>query len=188
MKAHGLYDQFLAKQLSDDPDNNITGFYTFSSIPLVNLIETNDFEDILNDLPNRTQPLDLVQEQQNDEIIREVISWKNRENPDESPKLPLALRKYRKLFNRLVVENDILYRLFNDDCGKVKYKHFCVPKTLWREVVLRVHNSKTAGHFGLAKTVEDFREIFFQILPNFSFLHLKTAVLVYNLNVYRQNF
>ena len=84
------------------------------------MIETNVFEDILNDLPNRIQPLDLVQEQQNDEVIREVVSWKNRGNPDESPNLPLALRKYRKQFNRLVVENDILYRLFYDDCGKVK--------------------------------------------------------------------
>ena len=99
----------MAKQPSDDPDFHLTGFYTFSSSPQVNLIETNDFEDILNDLANRTQPLDLVQEQQNDEIIREVALWKNCGNPVESPNLPLALRKYRKQFNRLVVENDIFY-------------------------------------------------------------------------------
>ena len=42
------------------------GFYTFSSIPQVNLIETNDFEDFLNDLANRTEHLDLVHEHQND--------------------------------------------------------------------------------------------------------------------------
>ena len=41
-------------------------------------------------------------------------------NPDESPNLPLALRKYRKQFNRLVVENNISYRFFYDDCSKVK--------------------------------------------------------------------
>ena len=91
LKALGLYDRFLAKQPSDDPNIHLTRFYTFSSIPQVNLIETNDFEDILNDLPNRTQPLDLVQEQQNDEVIREIVSWKNRGEPDESPNLPLAL-------------------------------------------------------------------------------------------------
>ena len=110
MKAHGLYAQFLAKQPSDDPDFIITGLHTFSSIPQVNLIETNDFEDFLNDLPNRTEPVDLVHEQHSDEVIREVISWNNRGHPDESPNLPTALRKYRKQFNRLVVENDILYR------------------------------------------------------------------------------
>ena len=75
LKAHGLYDQFIAKQPSDDPDIHMTGFFSLSSTPQVNLIETNDFRDILNDLPNRTQPLDLVQEQQNDEVIREVVSW-----------------------------------------------------------------------------------------------------------------
>ena len=64
----------------------------------------------------------------------------------------------KREFNRLVVENDILYRSFYDDCGKVKYKQFCVPKTLWREVVFRLHISKTAGHFGIAKTAEEFRK------------------------------
>ena len=166
LRAHGLYDQFIAKQHGDNPDTQITGFFSLSSIPQVHLIETNDFEDILNDLPNRTQPLDLVQEQQNDEVIREVVPWKNWSNPDELPNLPLALRKYRKQFNRLVVENDILYRLFCDDCGKLKYKQFCVPKTLWREVVFRLHNSKTAVHFGIAKTVEEFRKTF--NFPNFT--------------------
>ena len=164
LKAHGLYDQFMAKQHGNDADIHITGFFSLSSIPQVNLIGTNNFEDILNDLPNPTQPLDLVQEQQNDEVTREVVSWKNWGNPDESPNLPLALRKYRKQFNRLVVENDILYRLFYDDCGKVKYKQFCVPKTLWRKVVFRLHNSKTAGHFGIVKTVEEFRKRFY--FPN----------------------
>ena len=43
--------------------------FSLSSIPQVNLIETNDFEDILNGLPNRTQPLYLFQEQQNDDVI-----------------------------------------------------------------------------------------------------------------------
>ena len=120
----------------------------------------------MNDLPNRTQPPDLVQEQQNDEVLREVVLWKNRGNRDESPNLPLALRKYREQFSRLVVENDILYRLFYDDCGKVKYKKFCVPKKLWREVVFRLRNSKTTGHFGIAKTVAEFRKRFY--FPNFT--------------------
>ena len=52
LKAHGLYDQFIAKQHGDDPDIHRTGSFSLSSIPQVNLIETNDFEDLLNDLPN----------------------------------------------------------------------------------------------------------------------------------------
>ena len=115
----------------------------------------------------RTQTLELIQEKQNDEVIREVVSWKNIwDNPDESPNVSIAIRKHRKQFNRLVVENDILYRLFYDDCSKVKYKKFFVPKTLWREIVFRLHIPKTAGHFGIAKTVEDFSKRFFFL--NFS--------------------
>ena len=141
LKAHGLYDQFIAKQPTDDSDIHLTGLFSPSSIRQVYLIETNNFEDILNGLPKRTQPFDLVREQQNDEVVREVISGKNQGHPDESPTIPIALRKYRKQFNRLVVENDILYRLFYDDCGKVKYKQFCSPETLWHEVVFRLHSS-----------------------------------------------
>ena len=96
-----------------------------------------------------------MQKQQNDEVIQEVVSWKYRGNPDESPKLPSALRKYRKQFNGLVVENNFFHHSFYDDCGKVKYKQFCLPKTLRREVVFRLHISKTTTHFGIAKTLEE---------------------------------
>ena len=37
---------------------------------------------------------------------------------------------------------------------------------LSREIVFRLHNSKTAGHFGIARTVEKFRKRFF--FPNFT--------------------
>ena len=39
LKAHGLYDQFIADQPSEDPDIHITGYFSFSSIPQVNLIK-----------------------------------------------------------------------------------------------------------------------------------------------------
>ena len=91
LEAHGLSDQLIARHPSDDPDNHITSLFSLSSIPQVNLSETNDFEDVLNNLPNRTQPFDLVQEQQNDEIIREVVSWRKWCNPNESQNLPFAL-------------------------------------------------------------------------------------------------
>ena len=84
IKTLGLFDQFLAKQPKDDPDINLTGLDTFSSLPQVTLIGKNDFEVIFNDFPNRTEPLDMVHKQQNDEIIREVISWKNRGHPEKS--------------------------------------------------------------------------------------------------------
>ena len=156
LKAVGLHDQFLAKQPSDDPDINLTGFYTCPSNPQENLIETDVFEVTSNNLSNRTEHLELVQDQQIDEIVGQVISWKNRDHLVESSILQMPLRKYRKKFNHLVNESDLLYRSFYDDCGKVKTKQFFVHKTLWREFIFHLYNSKTAGHFGIVKTVEEF--------------------------------
>ena len=103
LKTYGLFDHFLARQRFDQLDVVITSFFFLSLIQQVNLIKTIDFEDIFKDSPNRTQPLDLVTEQQNDEVFQEVIFWKNRGNPDVSPNPPLALRTYRTNTNRLVV-------------------------------------------------------------------------------------
>ena len=57
LKAHGLYDQFLAKTHTDEADNPITGFFSLTEVSQVNLIRNNDFRDVLNDLPNRSQSL-----------------------------------------------------------------------------------------------------------------------------------
>ena len=117
-------------------------------------------------MPNRSEPIDLALVQNQDEIIREVMQWKDRGSPDMSPNLPIALRKFRKQFPRLIIQDKVLYRLFYDDQGKVQHKQFCVPKSLWREVIYRLHNSPTAGHMGINKTVEVFRKRFY--FPNFT--------------------
>ena len=118
LQAHGLYEQYLANAtLANDPNELVvTGLMSFLPIRQINLIATNEFHDVLDDLPNRTQPLDLANEQSLDETIQEVLLWKSRGHVDASPNLPIALRKYRKQFDRLVVEDNVLYRLFFDDC------------------------------------------------------------------------
>ena len=75
LKAHGLYDQFLAKTPESEPDIQITGRISLTPVSEVNLVQTNDFEDVLNGLPNCSQPFDLKQEQQRDEVNREVFLW-----------------------------------------------------------------------------------------------------------------
>ena len=167
LQAHGLYEQYLASaSLANDPNELVvTGLMSSLPIRQINLIATNEFHDVLDDLPNRSQPLDLANEQSLDETIQEVLLWKSRGHVDASPNLPIALRKYRKQFDRLVVEDNILYRLFYD-CGKIKHKQYCVPKSLWREVVYRLHHSRTAGHLGIVKTIEEFRKRFY--FPNFT--------------------
>ena len=50
-----------------------------------------------------------------------------------------------------------------------------MQKKLWREVVFRLQNSKTAGHFGIAKTVEEFRKRFFSNFTEF-FISIKNCL------------
>ena len=60
----------------------------------------------------------------------------------------------------------IFYTGFFYDCGKFKHKQYCVPKSFWREVVYRLHHSRTAGHLGIVKTIDEFRKRFY--FPNFT--------------------
>ena len=125
-----------------------------------------DPKDHLIDLVERTDHLSLKDEQQKDETIKRVVSWKTRERVEDLTYATFQLKKYGKQFNRLVLQNGVLFRKFFDDTGKIKTLQFCLPKHLWREVVYGLHNSKLAGHVGIAKTVQEFRKRFY--FPGFT--------------------
>ena len=63
--------------------------------------------------------------------------------------------------NRVVIENDVLYREFYDDTGRVQFKKYCLPKHLWKETIYRLHNSPTAGHLGMQRTLQEFWKRFY---------------------------
>ena len=86
----------------------------------------------------------------------------------QSIDVPYALQEERRQFNCLVVEDYILHRLFHFVFGEINFNQFCVSKTLWREIVFRLHICKNCWIFGGAKTVEEFRKQFscnFQEIP-----------------------
>ena len=132
----------------------------------INEILMLDPKDYLSDLVERTDHLSLKDEQQKDEVIKRVISWKTQERVEDLTYASFQLKKYGEQFNRLVLQNGVLFRKFFDDTGKIKTLQFCLPKHLWREVVYRLHNSKLAGHVGIAKTVQEFRKRFY--FPGFT--------------------
>ena len=76
------------------------------------------------------------------------------------------MKKYYKQLDRLVTENDILYRKFFNDDGTVKHKQLCVPQKFGKELDYRIHNSKTAGHSGISRTAQEFRKRFY--FPGFT--------------------
>ena len=75
------------------------------------------------------------------------------------------LRKYLKHFARLENHNGVLYRKFFSDNGRDFIRQYVVPTHLREELLYRVHNSKSAGHPGTAKTAEIFSKHFY--FPNF---------------------
>ena len=77
--------------------------------------------------------------------IRTIIKWKNGPEVPNVKYAPQSLRKYHKHLTRLVIENEVLYREFDDDNGRVQFKQNCLPKHLWKETIYRLHDSPTAG-------------------------------------------
>ena len=69
------------------------------------------------------------------------------------------LRKYLKHFDCLEKHHGILYCKFFNDNGRNFICQHVVPKHLRNEVLYRVHNSKYAGHPGIAKTAELVRKL-----------------------------
>ena len=98
LKAHALCDQFLAQTPTNEPDIPFTGFFLWCKSRKPTELEPMILS-VLSDLPTGSQPLGLRQEQQIDEVIRELILCKNGGSPDQSPIFPIALRRYRKQFD-----------------------------------------------------------------------------------------
>ena len=77
LRAQNICEEFSTKEPGGHLGILNTALSPLSSIPQENLIATTDFEESLNDLLKRTQSLDLVKEQQNDIVNREVFSCKS---------------------------------------------------------------------------------------------------------------
>ena len=134
-----------------------------ASEALNSLHAPNTLDDL--DPTDKMTPLNLREEQQKDPNIRLVLHWMDTHPPEPSPYLSSELRKYLKHFNRLENHQGVLYRKFFDDTGKVVNRQYVVPAHLRAEILYRIHNSKTAGHIGITKTAQIFRQKFY--FPNF---------------------
>ena len=78
LRECGLYEQFLEKHNPlFSSDLAINGFSSLVPVNHINLIDSGEFRDIRDDLPNRTGPLNSETFQIEDGTIREVIAWKN---------------------------------------------------------------------------------------------------------------
>ena len=132
----------------------------------ISAVTLPDPADFLADINERIEQLDMKKEQDQDQNIRKVKQWLQIGEIEDLRYANSKLKKYYKQLDRLVIENDILYRKFFEDDGTVKHKQLCVPQKFWKELVYRIHNSKTAGHSGISRTAQEFRKRFF--FPGFT--------------------
>ena len=132
----------------------------FNAIAVENPLDKFELETLT------TPSTDLATQQQNDDVLKEVFKWVNTKTTPDLTYASYELQKYAKQLPRLYIENNVIYRTFFDDTGKPKYRQYCVPKSLRSEVIYRIHNSRTAGHQGIVKTLEEFRQRFY--FPGFS--------------------
>ena len=135
-----------------------------ASFPELNALHASNPLDSL-DMSDKLHPVNLQFEQQKDTNIKLVLAWIENGLPPQSPYMNNELRKYLKHFNRLENHNGVLYRKFYSDNGRDFIRQYVVPSHLREEVLYRVHNSKYAGHPGIAKTAELFRKHFY--FPSF---------------------
>ena len=163
----GLYENVMRElNTQDDSDTIQPQNFVRLSGPLIAAVGYPDPADIFHDLNLSHEVLNLKNEQEKDPDIEDVKNWIRNEQVPNLTYENSRKKKYAKQFNRLIIENDVLYRNFFDDTGKVKYKQYCLPKHRWKQVVYRPHNSPTGGHLGMTRTSEEFRKRFY--LPSFT--------------------
>eukprot|EP00117_Sycon_ciliatum_P026749 scpid51688/ scgid5115/ Gypsy retrotransposon integrase-like protein 1 len=104
--------------------------------------------------------------QHQDPDVTAAMTWvRQSQRPDRhSPELQGSSRFRLALyhqFNRLILDNDILYRKYESEDGSSHSLQLVVPPSLQREVLALLHSHITAGHMGTNRTTSQARPRFY---------------------------
>lgn len=72
-------------------------------------------------------------------------------------------KAYWAQWQSLQICNGVLYRVWESPAGDSTCKQLVLPKSLREEVLQSLHNTPSAGHFGVAKTLGRLRERFYWV-------------------------
>ncbi|MES9882034.1 MAG: integrase zinc binding domain-containing protein, partial [Sedimenticola sp.] len=101
--------------------------------------------------------------QSSDPVLSYLKVWKSDgRKPDwsEVASHSKELKYYWHRWDSLSLQDGVLYRLWESDNGNTVDNQVVVPKSLRKEVFLQLHNSITAGHFGVKNTLAKVRHRF----------------------------
>ncbi len=109
---------------------------------------------------------ELKEYQEKDEILSQIIELKNaRNDPPDKHMVDRSCTEMKALciqWKFLVVQDGILYRRWiplnpeDKECMQI-----VVPSKMRSEILHMLHNHKSAGHLGIAKTLGNFRQRFY---------------------------
>ena len=100
---------------------------------------------------------ELRKAQLEDINLVKVINWKEKlqERPtwQDISSENVTVKSYWSQWDRLSLNDGILYRRWEEDNGKGFTWQLVVPRSLTTNILQELHNSKTAGHLGVTKTL-----------------------------------
>ena len=112
-------------------------------------------------------PREIRVKQLNDADIKPVIKWME-ENVEKPPWEVIAphsqtTKVYCAQWQSLKLTDGVLYRIWETPSGDATVVQLVLPKSMRHEVLQQLHNAKTSGHLGVAKTLGRLRERFYWV-------------------------
>ena len=108
---------------------------------------------------------ELQSKQEADPNLRQILLWKRRQAAQPAQREVQGTSKATKSlwaqWNRLLLENGVLYRQWQTEDGRGTRLQLVLPRSLVPDILSALHDAPSAGHLGVTKTVELVRERFY---------------------------
>ena len=101
---------------------------------------------------------ELQSKQAADPNLRQILVWKQNQTTQPAPQEVQGTSKTTKSlwaqWNRLLLENGVLYRQWQTEDGLGTRLQLVLPQSLVPDILSALHDAPSAGHLGVTKTVE----------------------------------
>ena len=112
-------------------------------------------------------PAEIWKLQLDDDVLGPIaVAVETKQKPNISQQKSRAYGLLLQQWDRLYVQDGLLFRDYQDTKGNHKWAQLLVPKALQEEVVSSLHGGVASGHLGDEKTISRIRERFYW--PGFS--------------------
>ena len=101
---------------------------------------------------------ELQSKQEADPNLRQILLWKRNQAAQPAQREVQGTSKATKSlwaqWNRLLLENGVLYRQWQTEDGRGTRLQLVLPRSLIPDILSALHDAPSAGHLGVTKTVE----------------------------------